>query len=582
MGNGNSNEIENNNQKNPNEKAEEIKKEKEKILKGSFEDRFKVENRDPLDFYDMIIDINSFSRKDEIIWKIQTKSNKKEKEKSQKENLIEQENQNKQEIDNDKENDIQNDVLKLKEETDNNEDIFNFKEEKIVVGVIGLGNVGKSFLLSLFLGEDLPSGESIHTKGISLKAKQKLIILDSEGVEAPLTTSNVTNELFKKEQLKEKEINESDNLIQNIAKDKKAVELFIQDFIIENSTILFIVVGQLTLTEQKLINRIINDTKKSTIFVIHNLKNFYTKEQINNYIENTFKKNIFLNFENFTEQNYKEEKEILDTSEEFNKYYLETYTNGNLEKKVIHLIMGSNFKGSQAFYYNKTAVDYVRTEIAAISSRRKFNIIEELKKFILYKAKKYVESEEQTNKFPFSENDIQIETKGDDKYIKIKNKTKLKKCLINQLGFSSFYGSLYSPNYTCYISENENKKYLYIDINLCGKNYKIEKPRREDSYEDGNKTIITIIGNKCLTEYKNFAALEGSTMDSGNFRIDIILENDKIKLKLEPPKKQKLKGLNRLIYSLSDNDNNNDNDTKMKEVKVEFSKKTKDNKKDEN
>jgi len=50
----------------------------------------------------------------------------------------------------------------------------------------------------------------------------------------------------------EKKVNDSDELIQTIAKDKKAVELFIQDFIIEKSNILFIVVGQLlTLTEQK-------------------------------------------------------------------------------------------------------------------------------------------------------------------------------------------------------------------------------------------------------------------------------------------------------------------------------------------
>ncbi len=130
----------------------------------------------------------------------------------------------------------------------------------------------------------------MHTKGISVKKNDKLIILDSEGAEAPLTKYNVSKDLYEGD-LHKKEINESDNLIQIMAKDKKAVELFIQDFIIEKSNILFIVVGQMILSEQKLINRVVNETNNNTIFVIHNLKNLYSKDQIENYIENTFKKN---------------------------------------------------------------------------------------------------------------------------------------------------------------------------------------------------------------------------------------------------------------------------------------------------
>ena len=78
-----------------------------------------------------------------------------------------------------------------------------------MIGVIGLGNVGKSYLLSLFLGEDLPTGDSIHTKGISIKKSDKLIILDSEGMEAPLTKSNISKDLYKMDDFANKEINES-------------------------------------------------------------------------------------------------------------------------------------------------------------------------------------------------------------------------------------------------------------------------------------------------------------------------------------------------------------------------------------
>ena len=44
-----------------------------KILKGTYENRYKVDNKDPLAFYDMIIDIDSFLKKPNIIWKIITK-----------------------------------------------------------------------------------------------------------------------------------------------------------------------------------------------------------------------------------------------------------------------------------------------------------------------------------------------------------------------------------------------------------------------------------------------------------------------------------------------------------------------------
>ena len=36
--------------------------EKEKVLKGTYEDRYKLEKKDPINFYDLIIDINTFSQ----------------------------------------------------------------------------------------------------------------------------------------------------------------------------------------------------------------------------------------------------------------------------------------------------------------------------------------------------------------------------------------------------------------------------------------------------------------------------------------------------------------------------------------
>ena len=547
------------------EKDLEIKNAK-KVLKGTYENRYKVHNNDPLQFYDMILDIDSFLKKPDIIWKITTKNNKQLKkdwfmpmnEKEKNNEIKDNKEIQNHSPDNSIMNEDKNNLLNIEDEK-----IPNIIEENsIVIGVIGLGNVGKSFLLSLFMKEELPIGDSMHTKGISIKKNDKLIILDSEGAEAPLTKYNVSKDLYEGD-LHKKEINESDNLIQIMAKDKKAVELFIQDFLIEKSNILFIVVGQMTLSQQKLINRVVNETNNNTIFVIHNLKNFYSKEQIENYIENTFKKNIFLNFKKFSKQKYKNKKTI-----EFNYYFVESYlTNEKLEKTVVHLIMASNLENSQAYIYNKTVVDYVRNEIFTYNETKNFNLIEEIKNFVIRKGEKYTEGiNEKRFKVPFTEKDISIEKENDIVFLKIKNNTRLKKCLINELGFSSFYGALYSPNYVCYLEdekENEKEKKFVIEINLCGKekeSFTLDNPKREEINEEGHKTVISITGSKKIREYKNFEKLECSTIDEGNFRIDIILDMNKYKFK---PKakviKKKKNGIVKYIYSLLNDDNDKNN-----------------------
>ena len=85
---------------------------------------------------------------------------------------------------------------------------------------------------------------------------------------------------IKEEMLDNKEF--KDNLT-----DKIATELYLQNFIIMESDILLIVVGELIYSEQLLINKIKEESKKQNkgkIFIIHNLQDFRTKEQVENYI----------------------------------------------------------------------------------------------------------------------------------------------------------------------------------------------------------------------------------------------------------------------------------------------------------
>ena len=66
-------------------------------------------------------------------------------------------------------------------------------------------------------------------------------------------------------------------------------ELFLENFIIKVSDILLLVVGKLTYSEQLLINKIKEESKKQNkkrIYIIHNLKEFITVNQVENYIKN--------------------------------------------------------------------------------------------------------------------------------------------------------------------------------------------------------------------------------------------------------------------------------------------------------
>ena len=551
-------------------------KEKDDIAKGTFADRYEIDKRDPRNFYDSIININTFSQKPNIIWTIENKAEMKNIPFQEKEKDKEKEKEKEFEfVENEENKNIpKNDQPNVQEEKNNenneiNEQINNDELDKTTIGILGLGNVGKSYLLSFFTGQELPTGNSIHTKGISVKKIDNFSILDSEGIEAPLIKKNISKELYPKESLLSKSINESDSLIETIARDKKAVELFIQDFIIEKSDILVIVVGQLTLTEQKLVNRIVNSVQKKQIFVIHNLKDLCGKQQILNYIKNTFEKNIFfIKNKKLTEQSYKKKIELENKVEEYNKYFLEIYQNiDGSKKEVLHFIMGSNVQDSEAYYFNKTVRDYFQNEICIFNEGKKFNIFEELKEFIINRGKNYVEQIEGSRK-PFTLEDIKIEKKGDINCIVINNENnRIKKCIMNQLGYSHFYGALYSPNFVAYVEEDKEskKKKLIIDISAPGNGFVFDKAKKEEISEDGHKIKISFTGTKKLREYNEYEEIF-SNMDSGNFRIDVVLDYNKYRVKeLNEARKRNIKGIMRFTLPLI-SDEELKADAKMKVV----------------
>ena len=140
--------------------------------------------------------------------------------------------------------------------------------KSLKIGVIGNSNKGKSFILSKISNFKLPSGTSIRTEGLSIKylefddknteyRNRKIVLLDSAGLETPVLKEKFKDEKMVKDQLDENEPDKKENdLFKEKSREKIITKLFLQNYIINFSDIFFIVVGILTYSEQKLLNRI--------------------------------------------------------------------------------------------------------------------------------------------------------------------------------------------------------------------------------------------------------------------------------------------------------------------------------------
>ena len=256
------------------------------------------------------------------------------------------------------------------------------KEETIKIGVLGLNNVGKSFILGKIAGVEIPTGYSIETKGISIKYKTSdhICLLDSAGFETPLLkyeldmyqNDNKTNEINNCENKKINEklresvrnkANDNISIIQNklkkrekeieIARDKTQTERFIEQLIISLSDMLILVIGKLTRTEQKLITRIKNivENKETikNIIIIHNLAQYNRKIEVENHINK-----ILLQSATFS---LIEQKVIGIPKYEDRTFYIEEGNSPNI--KVYHYLMAK--QGTEAGkFYNELTIQLIK------------------------------------------------------------------------------------------------------------------------------------------------------------------------------------------------------------------------------
>ena len=389
-------------------------------------------------------------------------------------------------------------------------------KESTVVSVIGNKNKGKSFILSQISKIVIPDGHNISTKGLSIiypdYDAKNIICLDTAGFEVPLCEDekNYVFEINNEDSLKKMEEKKVDNSeeeisikdflnedeyitqIEKFIRDRQNTDYFLQKFIIDSADVLLCVVNKLNLSDQKFLLRIQKEINNKKIFVIHNLKTFTKKKQVENYIENTLLKSLTFKLEKSTFTVFEKDTEFFkDKSKEYYKQVFDDDNNNKKKIEIIHLFMakvgGKKEENEASDYYNESTLYFIKNQIIPIVNNKKFPIKTKVIDFLK------AHSEDFFNE-PFDDN-CKLEIK--DEKLEYEGKDyELKECILDELGIPFFIQSNYLPNHRIYLGEykNEGKK-LFIDIEVSG----VVNFESVDVLFDKNiQYIITIKGKRTI------------------------------------------------------------------------------------
>ena len=438
--------------------------------------------------------------------------------------------------------------IKMKKEGEENYNKYK-NQEILKVGVIGNMNKGKSFLLSKISKMKLPSGTSIRTEGLSVKypeiekgfKNRRIALLDSAGLETPVLrdvdfeqTENGQKDNGQNDEIKKKE----KEYFREKSKEKIITELFLQRYIINNSDILIIVVGILSYSEQKLLNKIKNEIQKAklkkTIFIIHNLITYTSISQVEEYINNTLLKSATFELKQVHGINTK----INTTNSDI--YYFEK----NTENTIYHLIYAN--EGSEAGEkYNLNTLSFIEKSYLSVTNLKPFDVITTLKKSFIEISKEIIEktsNQKQLELTDFCDEANKLTT------IKLNNQQDitLKRCLIDELGFSNLRSNGFEPKYNFYKETKDNIDKIVVRVEAPG-NSDIESTVEYI----GENTMIKLHGYKKQDiSPKKLDDNLYNIREFGFYSIEIPLKTEEYMIKNRPPTMTKKNGLLILEYLL--------------------------------
>ena len=289
-----------------------------------------------------------------------------------------------------------------------------------------------------------------------------------------------------------------------------------QDYIIYNSDILILVVGILTYSEQKILNKIKTKLKRekaltksnNTLFIIHNLMTFTTIQQVESYIQET----LLMSATFQVEKNVKINTRI---EEQRGVYYYKKNSN----PKIFHLIFANEYS-EDGRYYNDYTLSFIEKSYELNIDLKGFDIVKTVKERFLVESKDIIElNPDEKIEFVDSPNTL----------IKLKTPTTitLKKFFIDELGFQNMKANGFEPNYSYYKTNDA----IIVKMEVPGNCY-----LETSCHFGGEYTIIKINGRKEKDgnlEMENCNIYNGR--DFGNFSVNIPIKQEDFVIKNEKP-----------------------------------------------
>ena len=335
-------------------------------------------------------------------------------------------------------------ILKAK-----NELSFDKEKQVAVVSILGNKNSGKSFILHLLTNKKIPNGYSVTTDGLSFiipdndkNKDDNYILIDTAGTESPLLFDDDSKNKNNKKEGEEKEKENPKPTIENMLKDRQITDYFIQKFILEKSDIFICVVDILSLTDQKFINRIIKYYSHKKIYIIHNLKTFIEKNQVEEYIRDYLLQSLTFDLEkvkyfDLTKMNKEKEQ---------NCYFYKQKLKEE-DRVIIHLIM-ANEDSPAGEYYNEFATYYLNIQSRQVKEKKPFDIVRNLKDFLINISGEIFKTKLEEKDLAPDENSIKVNIKN----------LELKDCSIDTLGNSIIKESVFKPKYRYGFFVDKEKK----------------------------------------------------------------------------------------------------------------------------
>ena len=214
-------------------------------------------------------------------------------------------------------------------------------------------------------------------------------------------------------------------------------------------------------------------------------------------------------------------------------------------QEIYHLIFAHD--GSEAGkYYNKLTLNFIENSYQHVININSYDVIETIKDCFIDLSKDILEKSDKTltkENFENQNNLIKLSSAND---------VTLKKCFIDELGFSSLKANGYEPTFSYFKKDNK----IILKIEVPG-NYSIES----SLYPVGEFNYIKITGSKNKDkEPKDPKENIDNTREFGNFTLNIPLRAEDYPIKNTEPHFFDKKGIIFFEYELEE---------KIKKIKIQ-------------